>query len=233
MTRARGELTAAVAGCALAGGLALSAGGQTWATATVTREAPLPPVTEELSGTELAGLVPACGLLLLAAAVAVLAVRARARQLVGLLAAAGGGALLWSGLRGLATTPGLAQLSDGPAAGATAVEVGRTAAWPLLTALAGAVAVAAGGLTLLRGPAWTGMGRRYERAPAGAPAAPSATARTREDRALDAWRALDRGEDPTTGDDPPEARPSRTEPERGRPPGEPGAPPAGTVQGRL
>ncbi|MGY1772341.1 Trp biosynthesis-associated membrane protein [Blastococcus sp. SYSU D00813] len=212
MTRARRELTAAVAGCAVAGGLALSAGGQTWATATVTRDAPLPPVTEELSGTDLASLVPACGLLLLAAAVAVVAVRGRGRQLVGLLAAAGGGALLWSGVRGLAVTPGPAELSDGAAAGATAVEVSRAAAWPVLTAVAGALALAAGLLTVLRGAGWTGMGRRYERAPASAAATTTATStattaaavRTPEDRALDAWRALDRGEDPTAGDDPPE-----------------------------
>jgi hypothetical protein len=51
------------------------------------------------------------------------------------------------------------------------------------------------------------MGRRYER-PAGAPAAVggngggAAPARpaTAEDRAVAAWRALDRGEDPTEHD---------------------------------
>jgi hypothetical protein len=41
------------------------------------------------------------------------------------------------------------------------------------------------------------MGRRYERAAATAPA--PARRRSDEDRALDAWRALDRGEDPTEG----------------------------------
>jgi hypothetical protein len=45
------------------------------------------------------------------------------------------------------------------------------------------------------------MGRRYERAAATATTATTAPARRRtdEDRALDAWRALDRGEDPTEG----------------------------------
>jgi uncharacterized membrane protein (TIGR02234 family) len=200
---ARRELTAAVAALAVAGGLALSAGGQTWATATVTRDAPLPPVTEELAGSDLAALVPACGLLLLAAAVAVIAVRGRARQLVGLLAAAGGATLLWSGLRRLVTTPGLPDLPDGTAAGATAAEVSRSAAWPLLTALAGVLALAAGALVVLRGRAWSGLGRRYERAPAAGPGTPVAADRSPEDRALDVWRALDRGEDPTAGDEPP------------------------------
>ncbi|MGY1743674.1 MULTISPECIES: Trp biosynthesis-associated membrane protein [unclassified Blastococcus] len=197
----RRQMAAAVAGCAVAGGLALSAGGQTWATATVTRRAPLPPVTESLSGSELAGLVPACGLLLLAAAVAVVAVRGRGRQVVGLLAAVGGGTLLWSGLRALLDEPGLTDLSDGAAAGATAIEVSRSAAWPVVTVVAGLLAVAAAVLAVLRGPAWAGLGRRHERAPAPARAA----AGTREDRALDAWRALDRGEDPTAGDDAPAA----------------------------
>ena len=214
----RREMTAALAGLAVAGGLALSAGGQTWATATVGRRAPLPPVTEELSGGELAALVPACGLLLLAAAVAVVAVRGRGRQVVGLLACVGGGTLLWSGLRALVTEPGLADLSDGTAAGATALEVGRSAAWPVLTVVAGVLGIAAGALAVLRGPAWSGMGRRYERTTAPAPAA----ARTREDRALDAWRALDRGEDPTAGE---EERPAAG--------GDPAAPPAGGTGGRL
>ncbi|WP_244524653.1 Trp biosynthesis-associated membrane protein [Trujillonella endophytica] len=208
MSGQRRELTAAVAGLAMAGGLALSAGGQTWATATVTRRAPLPPVTEALDGSALAPLVPACGLLLLAAAVAVVAVRGRGRQVVGLLACVGGGTLLWSGLRSLVADPGLADLSDGAAAGATALAVSRSAAWPALALVAGVLGIAAGALTVLRGPGWSGMGRRYERAEAAAPAAVAGRAaapaaeRSREDRALDAWRALDRGEDPTTGADP-------------------------------
>jgi uncharacterized membrane protein (TIGR02234 family) len=192
--RERRELALAVAGCALAGGLALSVGGQTWATATVTRRPPLPPVTEELTGSTLAALVPACGLLLLAAAVAVVAVRGLGRRAVGLVAAVAGGALLWSGVRRLVTEPGLGDLSDGTAAGATGLDVAPTAAWPVVTAVAGLLAVAVGVLVVVRGPGWAGMGRRYERTPA--TVAP-ARSRTPEDRALDAWRALDRGEDPT------------------------------------
>ncbi|RBY88363.1 Trp biosynthesis-associated membrane protein [Blastococcus sp. TF02A-26] len=216
MTGSRRELGAAVAGLAVAGGLALSAGGQTWATATVTRQAPLPPIAEELTGTDLAALVPACGLLLLAAAVAVIAVRGRGRQLVGLLACVGGGTLLWSGLRALLHDPGLADLSDGTAAAATALTISRSVAWPVLAVLAGVLGAAAGGLAVLRGAGWQGMGRRYERTATAAPAA----AGTREDRALDAWRALDRGEDPT-------ADPTAD------PPADPTAPPPGGVGDRL
>jgi uncharacterized membrane protein (TIGR02234 family) len=194
----RREMATAVVGLAAAGGLALSTGGQTWLTATVARPAPLPPVTEQLIGSELAPLVPAGGLVLLAAAVALVAVRGAGRVLVGLLAAVAGGVLGWSGLRTL--------VADGDAAAAgvlgggtpgSAVTTAVSAAWPVLALLAGLLAVAAGLLTVLRGRTWPAMGRRYERAAATAPA--PARRQSDEDRALDAWRALDRGEDPTEG----------------------------------
>jgi uncharacterized membrane protein (TIGR02234 family) len=194
----RREMATAVVGLAAAGGLALSTGGQTWLTATVARPAPLPPVTEQLTGSELAPLVPAGGLVLLAAAVALVAVRGAGRVLVGLPAAVAGGVLGWSGLRTL--------VADGDAAAAgvlgggtpgSAVTTAVSAAWPVLALLAGLLAVAAGLLTVLRGRTWPAMGRRYERAAATAPA--PARRQSDEDRALDAWRALDRGEDPTEG----------------------------------
>jgi uncharacterized membrane protein (TIGR02234 family) len=190
------EMAAAVVGLAVAGGLALSTGGQTWVTATVQRPAPLPPVTEQLTGSELAPLVPAGGLVLLAAAVALVAVRGAGRVLVGLLAALAGGVLGWSGVRAVVTD------ADATAAGVVGTGTpGSTltttvsAAWPVLALVAGLLAVAAGLLTVLRGRTWPGMGRRYE-CPGAAAAAP-ARRQTDEDRALDAWRALDRGEDPT------------------------------------
>ncbi|WP_231486392.1 Trp biosynthesis-associated membrane protein, partial [Candidatus Blastococcus massiliensis] len=154
-----------------------------------------------------APLVPAAGLVLLAAAVALLAVRGTGRVLVGLLAALAGGALGWSGLRVLTggldeagrDLPGLA----GATVTGTSAEVGTT--WPTLALVAGALAIAAGAFVAIRGRAWPGMGRRYERpgaTPVAGVIAPAATApsapRTDEDRAAEAWKALDRGEDPTT-----------------------------------
>lgn len=197
----RRELTTAVLGAVLAGALALSAGGQAWALVTAERRAPLPPVSADLSGAEAAPLVPAAGLVLLAAAVALLAVRGAGRAVVGLLAAAAGGALLWSGLRAL--TGGLDDAgSDLPGLGGATVDgtsADVSAAWPLLVVLAGLVAVATGALAVLRGRTWPAMGRRYERTDGGpaAQGAPAARPRTDEDRAVDAWKALDRGEDPT------------------------------------
>ena len=173
--RARRELGTALAGCAVAGGLALSAGGQTWSTVTVTRRAPLPPVTEALTGSALAPLVPAAGLLLLAAAVAVLAVRGAGRVAVGVLVVLAGAALAWSGLRAL--TGGADPGTAAPGEQRTAE---LAAAWPVLCLLAALAALAAGALVVARGRSWPAMGRRYERTPGAAAPAP-ARVRTDED----------------------------------------------------
>jgi uncharacterized membrane protein (TIGR02234 family) len=179
----RRELAGAVGGSVLAGALALVAGGRTWAETTVDRQPPLPPVVDVLSGSDAAPLVPATGLVLLAAAVALLAVRSAGRIAVGLLMAVAGGILVWSGLR--ASTGGLATRGG---------TVDVATAWPLLAAVAGVLGVVAGLLVVLRGRAWPGLGRRYDRTPdAAAPTRPE----TDEDRAHAAWKALDRGEDPT------------------------------------
>ena len=193
----RRELTAAVLGALGAGALALIAGGQAWAQVTEEREAPLPPVTGVLTGAAAAPLVPAAGLVLLAAGVALLAVRGLGRAVVGLLMAVAGGVLAWSGVR--AFTGGLDDAAAQEFAGRSAVTVVISAAWPMLAVLAGVLGVAAGLLAVLRGRSWPAMGRRYERAGATAPEAPAARRpETDEERALAAWKALDRGEDPTS-----------------------------------
>jgi uncharacterized membrane protein (TIGR02234 family) len=195
---ARRELTTAVLGAALAGALALVAGGQAWAEVTTQRPAPLPPVAAVVSGADAAPLVPAMGLVLLAAAVALFAVRGFGRVLVGLLMATAGGTLAWSGLRAL--TGGLRDASTlvpGVGQGPEPVNLDVTSAWPVLTAIAGVLGVAGGLFVVLRGRSWPGMGRRYERGPGVTGAAAPARPETDEDRAQTAWKALDRGEDPT------------------------------------
>jgi uncharacterized membrane protein (TIGR02234 family) len=187
-----------VLGCVLAGGLALSSSSQPWLEVTVARQPPLPPTTETLTGGSAAPLVPACGLLLLAAAVAVIAVRGAGRVVVGLLVAVAGGTLGWSGLRGITGSLGVSAADLGSAVGLGSAEVTAdpVRAWPALALVAGVLAVAAGVLVVLRGRGWPGMGRRYERT-----TAPSASVtdrpQTDEDRHQAAWKALDRGEDPT------------------------------------
>lgn len=195
----RKELTAAVLGGVVAGALALSSGGQTWARVTHDRPAPLPPVDAPLSGLDAAPLVSAAGLVLLAGAVALLAVRGLGRAAVGLLMVVAGASLAWSGVRAL--TGGLQEASVnvvGVGQGPDAVTVHVAAAWPVLAIVAGILGVAAGAVVVLRGRSWPAMGRRYERAGTTARAEPrSSRPETDEDRAQAAWKALDRGEDPT------------------------------------
>jgi uncharacterized membrane protein (TIGR02234 family) len=201
--RTRRELTAAVLLCALSGGLALSSSSQPWADVTIVRQAPLPPTSEVLTGSQAAPLVAACGLLLLAAAVAVIAVRGVGRMAVGLLVAVAGGTLGWSGLRGVT---GRLDLDVGDVTGAVGLGQARVtsdpvAGWAALALVAGVLAVLAGLLVVLRGRRWPGMGRRYERTGTAGRPAPAARRPTRpetdEDRHQAAWKALDRGDDPT------------------------------------
>jgi uncharacterized membrane protein (TIGR02234 family) len=201
---ARRELAAAVLAAAVAGGLALSAAGQAWARVTAARPAPLPPVTDVVSGGQVAPLTTATGLLLLASAVALVAVRGAGRVVVGLLAAVAGGVLVWSGLGPLTGrfASDVAALSSVGGSPGAVVTTSVHPVWPALAVVAGVLGAAAGLLTVLRGRRWPGMGRRYERPAGGAPAAPAASrgasgAASAEDRAVAAWRALDRGEDPT------------------------------------
>jgi uncharacterized membrane protein (TIGR02234 family) len=201
--RSRRELTVAVLLCALAGGLALSSSSQPWADVTITREAPLPPTSEVLTGSQAAPLVAACGLLLLAAAVAVIAVRGVARVAVGLLVAVAAGALGWSGLRGATGALHLdaSDVTSAVGLGRAQVTSDPVVGWAALALVAGVLGVLAGLLVVLRGRRWPGMGRRYERTATAGPRTPSparpARPETDEDRHQAAWKALDRGDDPT------------------------------------
>ena len=198
--RERRELVTALLGSAAAGGLALMGAGQTWLTVTVVREPPLPPVEESVSGSQALPLVPATGLVLLAAALALVAVRGGARRVVGLLMAVAGGVLGWSGVRGLTggLVPDVDDLDSLVGLGAARLDVAVHPAWPVLALVAAVLAVAAGLFVVVRGNAWPGMGRGYERTPAAPGAAPRAQRPlTDEDRHQAAWKALDRGEDPT------------------------------------
>jgi uncharacterized membrane protein (TIGR02234 family) len=204
---ARRELTAAVLALALGGALALSSSSQPWADVTIVRQAPLPPTAEVLTGGQAAPLVSACGLLLLAAAVAVIAVRGVGRVVVGLLVAVAGGVLAWSGLRGVTgkLDLGLADVTSSVGLGRAEVTSDPVAGWPALALVAGVLGVLAGLLIVLRGRRWPGMGRRYDRTGTAAgqdPSTPGAAARparpeSDEDRHQAAWKALDRGDDPT------------------------------------
>jgi hypothetical protein len=121
-----------------------------------------------VTGSQLVPVARALGLVALAGVVALLAARGRTRRAVGLALAAGGLGVISS------TVPRF-----GPAA----------FAWPAATVLGGLLLVAGGALTVVRGRSWPALGARYD--------VPSTRHGSRPDRPVDAWTALDRGEDPT------------------------------------
>ncbi len=195
---ARREFTLAVVLTAVAGVLGLLAGGRTWVDLLVVRAAPLPPVTEAVSGAAAAPLVPGLALVVLAGAVGLLATRRWGRAGIGLVILAAGTAMA------AAAAPWVGDLAPGRALD-VAVDVGLPAgvvevsggSGALLAVLSGSLAALLGIATLARSRRWPVMGARYD-APAADQAAPASPAPEHEplsDRAT--WEALDRGEDPT------------------------------------
>jgi uncharacterized membrane protein (TIGR02234 family) len=211
-TARRSVLAALLLGAAGAA-LVLLASSRTW----LHGHAPFPGARVGLpvhaGGGDVTGVPGALALVGLAALVAVFAVRGAARIGVsGLLALSGAGtaaAALLSAHDGSALDDAAATATG--VAGATATGV-TTTAWPLITALGGAALLAAGLIALARGRAWPAMSTRYERSPgrrggtgaASTPGPRRPRPAARRDPALadhpsELWRALDRGEDPTTG----------------------------------
>jgi len=170
----RRELTTAVVLCALGAALALLTAGRTWRVLPAKGSVPLP--AQELTGTQLLPWLSAVALVGLAGAGALLAMRGKARAVLGLLLAVAGLPLVGAGVYGAAT--------------------GRPI-FPLLVGLGGALISYAGVRALLRGTSWPALSSRYER-----PSAPEPgkyverSGPSRSDVAM--WDALDRGEDPTS-----------------------------------
>ncbi|OIJ89058.1 TIGR02234 family membrane protein [Streptomyces colonosanans] len=148
------------------------------------------------NGSDVTGVPAALAVVGLAALVAVFAVRRTGRLLVaGLLALSGAGTIA-AALQGVTDSSALdekaAQTAGDTAATATAL---THTAWPYVAVLGGALILLAGLLALRYGRLWPTMSGRYER---------DGTPRPRQakpadpDRPEDLWKALDRGEDPTS-----------------------------------
>ncbi|MFI6346883.1 TIGR02234 family membrane protein [Streptomyces sp. NPDC050560] len=148
-------------------------------------------------GSDVTGVPAALAIVGLAALVAVFAVRGAGRLLVaGLLALCGAGTVAAAVIG--ATDGGVLDDKAAEVSGDTAATVHALShtAWPYAAAVGGALILLAGLLALRYGSGWPGMSARYERD--GAPR----RRRSRPvdpDRPEDLWKALDRGEDPTTG----------------------------------
>ncbi|MEU6401836.1 TIGR02234 family membrane protein [Streptomyces sp. NPDC046985] len=181
---------------ALGAAVALLASRQRWAEGTATVAGGAFPLS--VDGSDVTGVPAALAVVGLAALVAVFAVRRTGRFLVaGLLALSGAGtvaAALAGASDGAALDEKAAQASGDTAA--TAASLSHTA-WPYVAVAGGALILLAGLLALAYGRLWPAMSGRYERS--GAPRA-RAPRPVDPDRPEDLWKALDRGEDPTTDD---------------------------------
>jgi uncharacterized membrane protein (TIGR02234 family) len=196
------ELGIAVVGTVVGAALVLFAVSRPWARALV-QEPGLPAVRADLSGRDVSALAAALGLVGLAAAVALLATRGRARIAVGALVALAG-----AGVVALAATVTVGAVADSGALRDRAPAVDRRGVlvavqlkpWRHVAAAGGLTLVASGLLTTARGRTWTAMGRRFD-APAPTTAAGSVTPPgPARDSVLDdteLWDRIERGDDPT------------------------------------
>lgn len=210
--RARRERGAVCGTLILAGGALLGVLTQPWAEVAVARAAPLPNLHETIGGRTVAPALGGAALVALAGAVAVLAASGWARRAVGVLLSA----------TGLAAAYGAARLLRGPddarareliadrtsgvgIGGRFPVEVISHPGWPAVALVLGVVIACAGVVAAVRGSRWSAMAARYE-APAGrADAREASSSHNSSDAAapqsdLALWTALDRGDDPTGGD---------------------------------
>ncbi|MFD0905899.1 TIGR02234 family membrane protein [Actinomadura sediminis] len=206
MTPARERGLAALL-CAAGAGLVLLAAGRTWAT--VTADGAITPFTRELTGGDLGGAPGALGWAGLAGLAALFATRGRVRAAVGALIALFGVGIGYAAATAARGSHVAAEAGDGSAL----LQVGadpsvHVNAWWTVSVAGGALLVAAGLITLLRGSRWPGMSARYERTGPGGPGASGARRAPAGDDPSAMWKSLDRGEDPTDpggADEPPAA----------------------------
>jgi len=178
-------LLAAAAAIAAAGLLLLLTGGRTWGAATA-RSTTGARQHVSVTGHAIASSLPALGIALLALSVAILAARGVVRRLLGLLVVVAGAAAVPVAID---AHNSVGRELAGRVFGSAARSLdGSRPAWWLLAVVSGVVAVFAGAVVVIRGGSWRGLGSRYD--------APGTTARAGEP-AMEAWDALDQGQDPT------------------------------------
>ncbi|QDY76289.1 TIGR02234 family membrane protein [Streptomyces qinzhouensis] len=198
----RRTLAAALLLGAAGAAVALLASGRIWAEgATAT-----PGGTLSLSaeGGDITGVPSALAVVGLAALVAVFAVRRKGRTIVAALLTLSGAGAAVAAFLGASDRDALDEKAA-ETTGDTAATIGSLShtPWPYVTAAAGLLILLAGLLALRYGSLWPAMAGRYERD--GTPRARTAPV-VDPDRPEDLWKALDRGEDPTDGDQAPPGR---------------------------
>lgn len=193
----RVALAVALLGGAVGAALALVSAGQTWSRSSAAFAQGTVPVSAE--GGDVTGLPSALALVGLAALVAVFAVRRLGRYLVAGLLTVCGAAVVAAAVLGADDTGALTEQAA-RTSGLTDSAIGavEVTAWPYVSAAGGALLLIAGLLALRYGKAWPSMSgsARYERVPLRRRA--TRPQRVDPDRPEDLWKALDRGEDPST-----------------------------------
>lgn len=183
--------------CAAGAGLVLLAAGRTWAT--VTADGAITPFTRELTGGDLGGAPGALGWAGLAGLAALFATRGRVRAAVGALIALFGVGIGYAAAMSARGSHVAAEALDESALLKLGADPSvHVNAWWTVSVAGGVLLVAAGLVTLLRGARWPGMSARYERT---GPAAPGPRRAPAGDDPSALWKSLDRGEDPTDGEE--------------------------------
>ncbi|MFC9061493.1 TIGR02234 family membrane protein [Streptomyces sp. NPDC057074] len=191
----RRSLAVALLCGALGAAVALLATRQEWAEGTATVAGGAFPLTAK--GSDVTGVPAALAIVGLAALVAVFAVRRAGRFAVaGLLALSGAGTVA-AALAGASDSSALNDQAAKAAGDTSAtVDVLSHTAWPYVAAVGGALLLLAGLLALRYGRQWPAMSGRYERD--GTPRPRRKPQTVDPDRPEDLWKAIDRGEDPTS-----------------------------------
>ncbi|MFB7654758.1 MULTISPECIES: TIGR02234 family membrane protein [unclassified Streptomyces] len=191
----RRSLAVALLCGALGAAVALLATRQEWAEGTATVAGGVFPLTAK--GSDVTGVPAALAIVGLAALVAVFAVRRAGRFAVaGLLALSGAGTIA-AALAGASDSSALDDQAAKAAGDTSAtVDVLSHTAWPYVAAVGGALLLLAGLLALRYGRQWPAMSGRYERD--GTPRPRRKPQTVDPDRPEDLWKAIDRGEDPTS-----------------------------------
>lgn len=180
---------------ALGAAVTLLATRQEWAEGTATVAGGAFPLTAK--GSDVTGVPAALAIVGLAALVAVFAVRRAGRLAVaGLLALSGAGTVV-AALVGVSDGSALDDQAAKAAGDTSAtVDVLSHTAWPYVAAAGGALLLLAGLLALRYGRLWPAMSGRYERD--GTPRPRRRPQTVDPNRPEDLWKAIDRGEDPTS-----------------------------------
>ncbi|MBO4258963.1 TIGR02234 family membrane protein [Streptomyces griseorubiginosus] len=189
------SLAVALPAGALGAAVALLSTRQRWSEGTTTVAGGAFSLTAK--GSDVTGVPAALAIVGLAALVAVFAVRRAGRLLVAALLALSGAGTVAAALLGASDSSALDDKAA-QAAGDTSATVHALShtAWPYVAAVGGALILLAGLLALRYGRYWPAMSGRYERAGAARPRRRAAG--VDPDRPEDLWKALDRGEDPTS-----------------------------------